>query len=188
MYEVAAGREVGLIEWSAADPKVAFVDIDGVLADTRHREKYVTEGRQEWGPFFAQMEWDGVHESGLAAVDGLVKAGWDIVYLTGRNGHYRERTARWLENNGFSLEWDMVMRPEGLKTGLGEWKAEVVRSAVDGPVGGGFVQRWWQGFYQNALVMDDDSDVCKQVESVGFPAVLTRWQVKPSELVARKKA
>lgn len=80
---------------------VAFVDIDGVVADARHRLHYIL-GRQkkgsppDWDRFYANVHLDPPIPEGVALVRGLVAGGVDVRFLTGRRESTREATISWL--------------------------------------------------------------------------------------------
>ena len=60
-----------------------MVDIDGVVADARHRLHHITVGRRDWDRFFGAAVDDPPHPEGLALVATLA-ADHDVVFLTGR--------------------------------------------------------------------------------------------------------
>jgi hypothetical protein len=45
---------------------LAIFDIDGVLADVRHRVHHLEGRRKDWGAFFQAAPRDGLHPEGLA--------------------------------------------------------------------------------------------------------------------------
>ena len=69
---------------------LAVIDLDGVLADVRHRLHHISGGTKNWAAFFAGVGDDDVLAEGRAVVDRLA-ADHEIVYLTGRPE--RTRTA-----------------------------------------------------------------------------------------------
>ena len=71
---------------------LAIVDLDGVVADVRHRLHHLTGRRKDWDAFFAAAPDDPPHPEGLAVVQRL-EVDHDVIYLTGRP----ERCRRGLE-------------------------------------------------------------------------------------------
>lgn len=78
----------------------AVLDIDGVLADVRHRLHHLDSRPKDWDAFFADAPGDPLLAEGLeVALDLAVRC--DIVYLTGRPERCRRDTQEWLEKYGF---------------------------------------------------------------------------------------
>ena len=61
---------------------IAVVDIDGVLADVRHRLHHL-DGRKDWGAFFRDAPKDPLLDLGYDTVKQLA-AVFEVVYLSGR--------------------------------------------------------------------------------------------------------
>jgi hypothetical protein len=78
---------------------VVVLDIDGVLADVRHRLGYLSRRPKDWDGFFGAAAEDPLLPAG-AAVAHDAAANFDIVYLTGRPERIRRVTARWLQHHG----------------------------------------------------------------------------------------
>lgn len=85
------------------NPELAVFDIDGVLADVRHRLHFVATRPKDWDSFFDAAIYDGLLAPGFAAVQEQVRAGRTIVYVTGRPQGCRQDTVEWLERNGLPL-------------------------------------------------------------------------------------
>lgn len=83
------------------NPEIAVFDIDGVLADVRHRLHLVATKPKDWDSFFEAAIHDAVLEPGRQAVAVQVQAGRQIVYVTGRPEGCRDDTVEWLEHHGF---------------------------------------------------------------------------------------
>jgi phosphoglycolate phosphatase-like HAD superfamily hydrolase len=76
---------------------VAVFDVDGTLADARHRLHWITgkPTHAEWVGFFDAAENDPPVPEGVALARHLA-AHLDIAYLTARPERIHELTARWL--------------------------------------------------------------------------------------------
>lgn len=86
-------------------------DLDGTLADCRHRLHHVLPGaKRDWNKFFAEMSADTVIEPvkellelvGNAIEDGSECA---VIFSTGRPETYRVETEEWLSKNIWHWEW-----------------------------------------------------------------------------------
>ena len=77
-----------------------IVDIDGTIADMRHRRHYVHgDGKKDWKTFYQEMINDDPICSVIRIVQALSKEGHQIIYCTGRPESYRVHTVAWLRNN-----------------------------------------------------------------------------------------
>lgn len=158
--------------------KLALIDIDGVIADERHRTPYAEQ--KEWHSYFdpQRVIKDGVWQEGLALVTALREAGWEIGYLTGRREEIRNITEKWLDNHHFP--WGrLIMRP--LPTGapkvpLPQFKVNVMRDLPP--------------LWDLVVLYDDDPAVVKKVkEEVGeLNALHCTWHTKPDFLIAKATA
>jgi hypothetical protein len=181
------------IDWS--DIQIAFLDIDGVLADTRHRDHHVQTSPKQWGAYFAGMKRDDVWEPGLQLYCDLVEEGVEIVYLTGRNENYRAITLDWLLKAGFGLQWELKMRPIRVRDPLHELKTSTVKDHLyrrDNerplPLADRVFNNWARAYTPaaSALVIDDDPKVIEALHEFGTRTFQTTWQVKVKELVDTK--
>lgn len=104
--------------------RAIICDIDGTIADCRHRLRHVLPGaKRDWDKFFAEMSADTVIEPVRDLVWQAVAQGdWEtiaLVFSTGRPENYRQETESWLRAAGFhvggeSLPYQrLYMRPSG---------------------------------------------------------------------------
>lgn len=90
--------------------KTAIIDIDGTLADCRHRLHYVLPGsRPNWEAFFGCMGDDTVIDPVRKVVTALATMN-RVVLCSGRPENYRNVTEQWLDDNGISYD-RLYMRP-----------------------------------------------------------------------------
>jgi len=82
---------------------LVILDIDGVLADIRHRLHYLAARPKNWEGFFAAAKNDQVLEVG-AEFAKRAAATHEIVYLTGRPERLRAATQAWLDQQLKSLK------------------------------------------------------------------------------------
>lgn len=86
-------------------------DIDGVLSDATSRQRFIEEGRRDWGAFFEACGDDPVIEE-VARLLELLEGSLAVVLLTGRPLRVRPQTLAWLER--YRVRWDLlVMRDRG---------------------------------------------------------------------------
>jgi phosphoserine phosphatase len=71
---------------ASVDPDVTYavVDIDGVVADVRHRLSFLDRRPKDWAGFFDAASLDPLLPEGAAMVGELTKRGHTVVWLTGR--------------------------------------------------------------------------------------------------------
>jgi hypothetical protein len=139
---------------------IAAIDIDGVVADVRHRLHHLDRRPKNWKVFFAEAEYDEPHDEGLAVVAKLAE-GHDIVFLTGRPAELERATRRWLATHGLG-DHDVIMRPAGDRRPAAQVKPQLLRDYANGR--------------EIGIVVDDDPDVIAGMRSAGYPAFLADWE------------
>ena len=141
------------------------MDIDGVVADVRHRLRHVERRPKDWDAFFAAAERDPPHPEGIAVVSTLA-ADHDVVYVTGRPEHLRAVTERWLEANGIGGH-RLVMRTARDRSPAAHLKVQIVRRLeTEAPIG---------------VVVDDDTEVLAAMEAAGFATFAATWERRAIE-------
>lgn len=137
----------------------AAVDIDGVLADVRHRLHHVRDRPKDWAAFFAAAPEDPPLVEGLAIAHRLAED-HDIVYVTGRPEHCRRDTEDWLTRHGLP-PGEVVMRSPGDRRPARAVKPDLLRRlAARQPV---------------AVLVDDDPAAVEAVRAAGFPVFQADW-------------
>lgn len=140
---------------NSPDRKIALIDIDGTLADVRHRLHHISgPGRKNWKAFFAEMDADTPISDMLAKVHELERD-HEIAIVTGRPEEYRARTEKWLRANGIRYT-QLFMRPEGDHRPDYTVKAEVLRQIPKDKI---------------ALAIDDRGPVCDMWEKNGIRCI-----------------
>lgn len=140
--------------------RVAGIDIDGVLADPRHRLHFLSRRPKDWRGFFAEAHRDPPLEEGVRLVRDLVSDGVTIVYVTGRPEFLRRATRQWLADLGLPDEF-LHMRARGDFRPAPEVKLEIYR-ALD------------QEFRLETIV-DDDERVLEVLSNAGLPVLRADW-------------
>lgn len=144
---------------------LAVIDLDGVVADVRHRLHHLQGPRKDWPAFFAVASHDDVHPEGVAVVETL-RRDHEIVYVTGRPEHLRADTERWLDEHGLGGH-RLVMRPEGDRRPAAMVKVELARRLAQGRTVG--------------VVVDDDPDVLAAMQRAGLPTFAAGWEARAIE-------
>lgn len=159
---VATSTDGAAPDHGVGPARFAVFDIDGVLADVRHRLHHVERSPKNWEGFFAEMGDDPALDVGIAMVHDQVAAGCDIAYLTGRNESYRDVTAAWLTSQGLPtghlvMRRDMDRRPAKL------YKPEALRRLAR------------RGSIE--IVVDDDAAVIAVLRADGWPVFHATWML-----------
>jgi hypothetical protein len=141
-------------------PAIAAVDIDGVVADARHRLGFLASRPKDWTGFFAAAVADPVLPEGRAVVARLLDEGLELVWLTGRPERCRRDTLAWLVRNGLP-DAPLVMRADddhrpARMTKLTELRRLAKRRRI-------------------AVMVDDDVDVVQTLRTAGFAVLHADW-------------
>jgi hypothetical protein len=146
---------------------LALIDLDGVLADLRHRLHHIEGADRDWAAFFAGIPDDPVLAEGVAVVERLA-ADHDVLYLTGRPERSRGDTERWLTRHGLP-RGRLLMRRDRDRRPARLTKVELLdRQVAAGRVVG--------------VVVDDDPEVCAAVRRRGWPVLVADWMTRPETL------
>lgn len=139
---------------------IAVFDIDGVVADVRHRLHHLERKPKDWTGFFAAAAADSSLSEGidrvLAAVDDH-----EIVWLTGRPNSLRAVTRDWLADRGLPVT-ELIMR------GHRDFRPAPVLKVAE-------LTALRDSGRQVRLFVDDDARVIAAAGEAGFPAVLADW-------------
>jgi hypothetical protein len=146
---------------------VAVIDIDGVLADVRHRLHHLDSRPKNWDGFFAGIPDDAVLPEGRAVADRLA-TDHEIVYLTGRPERTRPETEAWLTGHRLP-QGLLIMRREGDRRPARQAKPALLR-------------RFTSSGRQVAVIVDDDPQVCATLEAQGWPVLRADWMGHPETL------
>ncbi len=138
---------------------LAAVDIDGVLADVRHRLHHVARRPKDWEAFFAAASEDPPLDEGLRVARKLAAVA-DVVYLSGRPERLRQDTLAWLERHDLP-EGELHLRPRNDFRPARVLKVELLdRLAAVRPV---------------SVLVDDDPRVCEAAREAGYDVLPATW-------------
>ena len=153
------------------DRMVAVIDIDGVVADVRHRLSHVSGRSRDWAAFFAAAGDDTLLAEGADAAHRLAEV-YDVVYLSGRPESLRSVTQGWLDDHGLP-PGPLRLRPHRDFRPSREWKVEALRDlARTRRVG---------------LLVDDDPAVLEAARVAGFDVLPATWMGEHPELRAAQE-
>jgi hypothetical protein len=151
---------------------VAVVDIDGVLADVRHRLHHVAGRRKNWSAFFAAATDDALLDEGRAVAERLAQ-NHEMVYLSGRPERCRDDTLEWLAHHDLP-PGRVLLRPEGDRRPAWMFKLEQLRDlAAERRVG---------------VLVDDDPAVCEAARKRGFVVFEASWMEQQPTLYEAQEA
>ena len=138
---------------------LAVFDLDGTLADTRHRLHHLARRPKDWDAFFAAAPDDPPLETGVALARESARE-CDVAYVTGRPERCRADTLAWLSAHGLP-PGTLEMRGGRDRRPASTAKVELLRRlAADRVV---------------AVVVDDDERVCDAYEAQGWTVLRARW-------------
>ncbi|HEX4427956.1 MAG TPA: hypothetical protein VHZ96_01670 [Frankiaceae bacterium] len=138
---------------------VAVIDVDGVVADVRHRVPHLERRPRDWDAFFAAAGDDTPLAVGVSRVQALA-ADHDIVWLTGRPEHLRTTTLDWFARHDLPSGRLIMRRGNDRRPAKIVKRAELRRLAAGRKVD---------------IVIDDDPAVVSALAADGWPVELADW-------------
>lgn len=144
---------------SADDRPLAVFDVDGVLADVRHRLRHVERRPKDWDAFFGAAVDDPPLAEGVALAQESARD-CEVVYVTGRPERCRADTLAWFDRHGLP-SGELRMRRERDRRPARVAKPELLRELARGRV--------------VAVVVDDDRQVCDAYEKAGWRVLRASW-------------
>ena len=112
---------------------VIICDIDGTIADVRHRLHYIQnpdgtkKKKPDWDAFHAACVDDKPFMDVMHVVHTLYLTDRELYFLSGRNDVVRAQTKEWLWYYGFYEYTDLIMRKAGDRRPDTEVKLEMIR-------------------------------------------------------------
>lgn len=145
---------------------LAVFDLDGTLADSAHRQRFLERRPRDWDAFFAAAPQDPPLAQGVALALRSTEE-CEVVYLTGRPERCRRDTVEWLAAQGLP-EGRVWMRRNDDRRPARHTKLDVLRRlARDREI---------------HVLVDDDELVCDEAERAGFRVVRARWATASAAL------
>ncbi|MFB7645878.1 hypothetical protein ACFC0S_01375 [Streptomyces sp. NPDC056084] len=137
----------------------AVFDLDGTLADSSHRQRFLDRKPRDWDAFFAAAPADPPLAEGVALCAAAAEE-CEVVYLTGRPERCRRDTVAWLAEQGLPAG-TVHMRRNDDRRPARITKLEILRRLARGR--------------EIRMLVDDDELVCDAAERAGFRVVRARW-------------
>jgi phosphoglycolate phosphatase-like HAD superfamily hydrolase len=134
-------------------------DIDGVVADVRHRLHHIERKPKDWDAFFDAAARDTPLAEGVSLARELLDS-YDLAWLTGRPERLRRVTTRWLGALDLPTA-PLVMRRNRDFRPARVTKVDELRTLAEGRT--------------ITLVVDDDPAVIDAIAGAGFPVRLADW-------------
>ncbi|KEZ36108.1 hypothetical protein E0F15_02275 [Frankia sp. B2] len=144
---------------AAKQRPLAVIDVDGVVADVRHRLRFLRASPSDWEAFFAAAPADPPLAEGVELARKLARD-HEVVWLTGRPERSREATRRWLTEQDLP-PGELRMRPDADRR-----PARVFKRAELRELGAG---------RRVAVVVDDDPAVVDLLRADGWPVLRAEW-------------
>ena len=145
---------------------VAVIDIDGVVADVRHRLHHVTEHPKDWRRFFDGAGEDGLLAEGEETVRALA-AVYDLVYLSGRPERLRTVTESWFARHDLPAG-PLLLRPAYDYRPSSVYKVDVLEELAETRT--------------VVVLVDDDPRVLEAARRAGFDVLPATWMGEHSAL------
>jgi hypothetical protein len=146
---------------------LAILDIDGVVADVRHRLHHLERRPKDWMAFFRAAIADQPIPEGRELAMQLAQD-HDLVWLSGRPEWSAPLTLRWLSEQGLPTT-ELHLRPNRDHRPARLFKLDVLRRLAS---------------RQIVAFVDDDAEVVQAATAAGFPAMLADWM--PRQPVLRE--
>jgi hypothetical protein len=137
---------------------IAVFDIDGVVADVRHRLHHLDGRPKDWDGFFAAATADPPLATGRRLAAELA-AQHEIVWLTGRPERIRTPTLNWLRAHDLPGV-ELYMRSDADRRPARLYKLGVLARLRPRGI---------------AAFVDDDDEVVDAALKAGLPALLADW-------------
>ncbi len=151
---------------------LAVFDVDGVLADVRHRLHHLERRPKDWDAFFGSAVDDPPLADGIALCLESAKD-CEVVYVTGRPEGCRQDTLDWFARQGLP-EGRLSMRAAGDRRPARLAKPQLLRRLARDRV--------------VAVVVDDDDQVCDAYEAAGWTVLRARWMATAPLLYEAQEA
>ena len=86
-------------------------DLDGTLADNRHRDNLIEGDNKRWDKYFEMCFKDEPYKDVIQMCNLFYEIGFHVVILSGRSDRVKDKTVAWLEQNKVSYS-ELHMRKD----------------------------------------------------------------------------
>ena len=137
-------------------------DLDGTLADDRHRHCFLDDPDPDWDSYYDACGDDAPIWPGLETADALIRAGHDVKIWTARPDDIRDKTLKWLGEVSFKLGSDLAAVPLRM------------RMANEFGADGLALKRYWlldarRRGVKPDLVFEDRAEIVEMFRAAGVP-------------------
>lgn len=150
---------------------MAVFDIDGVVADVRHRLHHLDRRPKNWDAFFAAAKDDAPLADGIRRL-GELAAEHEVVFLTGRPERLRRITQAWLERVGIGGHPVIMRKDDDHRPARQVKRRELDRLSREASI---------------VLVVDDDPAVCAELRQGGYAVERAEWMDRSAALFAAQE-
>ena len=151
---------------------LAVFDLDGTLADVRHRLHHLERSPKDWDGFFRAARHDPPLEVGVALARESARD-CDVAYVSGRPERCRADTLDWLARHDLP-DGELSLRRPGDRRPARLAKPPALRRLA--------------GSRLVAVVVDDDDAVCDAYERAGWPVLRATWAAGSGALEQAQEA
>ncbi len=147
--------------------ELAFVDLDGTLCNTEHRDRFARN--KNWSEFHSNSKYDTINEDVWWLIDKLNTDGVAVFALTGRPELYRQDTINWLmaKSMGLSIV-DVIMRENK------DFRKDFVIKPLLLDKHFSSREHW---INRTKIVIENSDDVVAEFRNLG----VNTWQVRPNK-------
>lgn len=135
------------------------MDIDGVVADARHRLHFIKEQPKDWDAFYAAVKDDPPLPIGIALARAMRSS---VIWITGRRASTMDDTKAWLIDQGLR-ELPLFMREDD------DYRNAAVLKL------GHLITIEEQLGYEVGLIIEDDPAVCEAYRMAGYNVLQANW-------------
>jgi hypothetical protein len=143
----------------------AVLDLDGTVADVRHRLHHLNSRPKNWEAFFRAATKDPLLPEGAAVAHRLAED-HRVAYLSGRPERCRRDTQAWLEQYGLPAGPLYLRRDDDRRPSWMGKLSQLRRLAADGGVD---------------VLVDDDTVVIGKAREAGFPVLVADWMPRDGQ-------
>ena len=152
--------------------KAIIVDIDGTLADCKHRLHHVGKQPINWDAFFAEMADDSLIYPVAFLANAMFDACTPVILCSGRPEDYRAVTEAWLAQHGVRYS-TLHMRAKGdhrADTLVKKQMLEYIRA---------------EGIYEPILAIDDRPSIVSLWRDEGLVCLANEWHGEAAKVPSR---
>lgn len=138
--------------------KVAIFDVDGTLANNKHREHHLFEEPKNWKAFFSKEHLDTPIISTKTIMNNLFETCHDITVfaVTARNKSSEQVTKDWLQKNNINYDKLIILREDGNYINDDELKTKYINSLIETG-------------YEPVMIFEDRKRIADAIRAMNIP-------------------